>query len=141
MFSSFFKKKTNNKEQEFSDLNENALTIAKDILVLDQSESTSYQIVGKIHSLLNNHKQAIDNFIRAIELNPKCNHNYISISQSFSAIGENEKGISYLEKGINIIGNDPLIFYNLGIIYQNNQNWDQAEVNFHKAIKLKPFSP
>ena len=93
---------------------ENALTIAKDILVLDQSESTSYQIVGKIYSLLNNHKQAIDNFIRAIELNPKCNHNYISISQSLSTIGENEKGISYLEKGIKIVGNDPLIFYNFG---------------------------
>ena len=114
---------------------ESALKVAKDILVLDQSDSTSYQIVGKIYSLLNSPRQAIENFIRAIELNPKCNLNYISISQSFSAIGENEKGISYLEKGIKIVGNDPLIFYNLGIIYQNNQNWDQAEVNFLKAIK------
>ena len=120
---------------------ESALKVAKDILVLDESDSTSYQIVGKIYSLLNSPRQAIENFIRAIELNPKCNLNYISISQSFSAIGENEKGISYLEKGIKIVGNDPLIFYNLGIIYQNNQNWDQAEVNFHKAIKLKPFFP
>ena len=120
---------------------ESALKVAKDILVLDQSDSTSYQIVGKIYSLLNSPRQAIENFIRAIELNPKCNLNYISISQSFSAIGENEKGISYLEKGIKIVGNDPLIFYNLGIIYQNNQNWDQAEVNFHKAIKLKPYFP
>ena len=120
---------------------ENALTVAKDILALDQSESTSYQIVGKIYSLLNNHKRAIDNFIRAIELNPKCNLNYISVSQSFNAIGENEKGISYLEKGVKIVGNDPLIFYNLGIIYQNNQNLDQAEINFHKAIKLKPYFP
>jgi len=120
---------------------ENALTIAKDILVLDQSKSTSYQIVGKIYSLLSNHRQAIDNFIKAIELNPKCNLNYISISQSLSAIGENEKGISYLEKGIKIVGNDPLIFYNLGVMYQKDQNLEQAEVNFHKAIKLKPYFP
>jgi tetratricopeptide (TPR) repeat protein len=120
---------------------ESALKVAKDILVSDESDSTSYQIVGKIYSLLNSPIQAIENFIRAIELNPKCNLNYISISQSFSAIGENEKGISYLKKGIKVVGNDPLIFYNLGIIYQNNQNWDQAEVNFLKAIKLKPFFP
>ena len=76
---------------------ESALKVAKDILFLDQSDSTSYQIVGKIYSLLNSPRQAIENFIRAIELNPKCNLNYISISQSFSAIGENEKGISYFE--------------------------------------------
>ena len=109
---------------------ENALKVAKDILVLDQSESTSYQIVGKIYSLLNSPREAIDNFIKAIELNPKCNLNYISISQSLSAIGENEKGISYLEKGIKIVGNDPLIFYNLGIIYQNNQNLGSSRSKF-----------
>ena len=120
---------------------ENALTVAKNILVFDESESTSYQIVGEIYSLMSNHRQAIESFIKAIELNPKCNLNYISISKSFSAIGENKEAISYLENGIKIVGNDPLIFYSLGIIYQNIQNLDRAEINFLKAIKSKPYFP
>ena len=120
---------------------EDALILANNILELDRNESTSYQIVGKIYSLMKHYRKAIYNFIRAIELDPKCNLNYLSIAQSYCNLGENEAAISYLEKGIKIIGNDPLIFYNLGIIYQNIQNLDKAEVNFHKAIQLKPYFP
>ena len=76
----------------------NALSIAKEILELNEGESKSYHIIGKIYSLLEDHQKAIDNYLKAIELNPTCNLNYNSISQSFSALGKNEKEYPTLKK-------------------------------------------
>ncbi len=50
---------------------EDALILANNILELDRNESTSYQIVGKIYSLMKHYRKAIYNFIRAIDCRSK----------------------------------------------------------------------
>ena len=40
---------------------EDALILAKNILALNRTESISYQIIGRIYSLMKNHRKAIFN--------------------------------------------------------------------------------
>ena len=120
---------------------EKALSYANEILVYNPKDSTSYQIIGKIKSLLGLPNEAIEYFLKAIKLDPNCSMSYNCIAISLSEIGENEKGLSYLVKDLANGSSNPLTFFNMGIIYDNIKNWDKAVLNLHKAIKLKPYFP
>ena len=61
---------------------EKALNIANEILISNPHESTSYQIIGKIYSLLGNLEESINYYKKAIKLNPKCSLTYNSLAIS-----------------------------------------------------------
>jgi ADP-heptose:LPS heptosyltransferase len=88
---------------------------------------------------LHNHKDAIENLKKAIELEPNNAENYSNISMCYSCLGEINKAIAYSQKAIELDRN-AIFLNNLGLQYKKNNQPDKAIECFNESLE-KSYDP
>lgn len=97
------------------------------------------QMLSILQNNLQNHKDAIKNLNKAIELKPENAENYSNIAMCYSCLGEIKKAISFSEKAVELDRN-PIFLNNLGLHYKKANQPDKAIACFEESLE-KSYDP
>ncbi len=96
-----------------------------------------YFRAGENFSKALNHKDAIDQYSRAIELDPDLAKAYVSRASAYSAIGEHEKAALDYDRAIVFNAKDAELYYFSGNEWHEKGNNELALLRLSKAISIK----
>ena len=82
---------------------------------------------------LGNYKQAIGDYDKAIELNPKFAKAYDNRAAAYGSLGNYRKAIEDWSKAIELDPKSAMVYYNLGVAYWSLGNYRQANENLKIA--------
>ena len=99
-----------------------------------------YRTLSKTVSDSTNINLAIDNYKRAIELNPNSDCAYYRLGEIFFQLNKYDNAITELKKTIELNQDNGGAYELLGIIYykKNNKDYQNIKTNLEKALKYTP---
>lgn len=100
--------------------------------------SVAYNNRGDAYSSSGNYRQAIMDYNKAIEINPKDADAYYNIGNAYNALGEYPSAISNYTAAIKLNPQHAQAYNNRGSIYSNTGNYQEAVRDFMTAVKINP---
>jgi tetratricopeptide (TPR) repeat protein len=97
-----------------------------------------YNNRGFAYDNLGNHKQAIEDFNRAIEIKPDFELAYNNKGNAYQGLGNSRQAIEDFNRAIEIKPGYADAYYNRGIAYKGLGNYKQAIEDYGRAIEIKP---
>ena len=86
------------------------------------------------------YRSAIENFKKAVKLEPKFTEAYVNLATAYYLWGLKDKAInSYLE-ALNTNPQDTSIYFNLGMLYFLEKNYEKAQEYWKKVMEINPGS-
>ncbi|MBN2778832.1 MAG: tetratricopeptide repeat protein [Bacteroidales bacterium] len=113
-----------------------AISILNDLMA---SETDNYQFPKSLaYCYLNllDFDKAIQNYEKAIELNPECIKCYSHLARAHYELGDNDKAWQVVSKGFELSDTTAHLYMTRGLIYQAKKDADNAMFDFTKAIQL-----
>ena len=105
----------------------------------DLDEATrGYYNRGNSYSRQGQYQQAIEDYDKAIELDPNVAPAHHNRGISYHALGQNERAIEDYDKVIELDPNDGRAYYNRGNSYSRQGQYQQAIDDYDKVIELDP---
>jgi len=98
----------------------------------------SYNNRGIAYAKLNKYEQAIEDFSKAIELDPDFAEAYNNRGLSYAELNEHEQAIKDYDKAIELNPNYAVAYNNRGNAYAKLNKYKQAIEDYDRAIKLNP---
>ncbi len=95
-------------------------------------------IYGFVFFNLNNYEKAIDQWEKAIKIDPKFVDGLNNLGNALSRIGKLDEAINYLDKALNLKPNFFETYYTLSDIFYQKGMYDESLKNINKALNLKP---
>lgn len=96
-------------------------------------------------AILKRNDEAIQHLNGLLESNPQDMRTYLAIGSIYSQDKDYSKAADTYDKAVAALKeptrNDWTIFYQRGIAYERQKEWDKAEPNFLKALDLYPNQP
>lgn len=94
-----------------------------------------YQL-GLIDKEINNYKEALGNFKKALELDDSKTEYYYEIAECYEAMDSVYDQKKYLSESLKIDDTNPKIYYKLSLNYQRQNDLNSAISNMEKAVYL-----
>ena len=91
--------------------------------------------LGRNYRFLQQYDRAIEEFTKANALNPTDPDPDTYISRTYASVGEFAKAIQYAEQAVADVPDDPYLYGNLGVMYKQNYQLEQAINALKIAIK------
>ena len=113
---------------------ENAIKIKPDI-------PNYYNNIGIALSNLNNNEKAIENYLKALELNNKFLDANINLAIEYKKILRFKDAIKYFNISLKISPNNYVIYNNIGNLFKTLGKTDDAINSYNKAIELNKNNP
>ena len=95
-------------------------------------------IYGFIFFSLNNYEKAIEQWEKAIKINPKFVDGLNNLGNAFFRKGKFDEAINYLNKALSLRPNFFETYYTLSDIFYQKGIYDNALKNINEALNLKP---
>jgi len=89
----------------------------------------------------NKHSEAVALLDRSLEVDPSLSATYIGLGNSYVALGDWEKGESYLKKAVEMKPDAEVARYALAIFYLSEGRLSDAWPQLQKAVDLAPWEP
>ena len=99
-------------------------------------DADSHYILGASYHEKELYKEAEDEYLQALRLDPQHYMAYCNLGSIFMKTGRCEQGIEYFKKALEIHPDDPLLLFNIGKFYLSDGDIDGSFENFCKAIVL-----
>ena len=115
-----------------------AVDVIEPLIKNFQNEPLLYNIRGVCNHSCQNYKVAIEDFQRAVELNPGYAEAYYNLGVSYGELSEIESAKESYKNALRINSNYPTAQNNLGQILLTQGEFDASIENFEWAIALKP---
>ncbi len=115
---------------------EEAEAAYKEVLAADPSVVEAHYNLGTIYLGRKDYAAAGGEFRQVIELNPETGEAYSALSRVYQEQGDNERALEVLAQGVERRPEDVQMQLNLGILYNNAQRPEDAEVAFKKVEAL-----
>ena len=115
-----------------------AVDVIEPLIKNFQNEPLLYNIRGVCNHSCQNYKVAIEDFQRAVELNPSYAEAYYNLGVSYGELSEIESAKESYKNALRINSNYPTAQNNLGQILLTQGEFDASIENFEWAIALKP---
>ena len=96
----------------------------------------SYFNSGNLYLRLEENRQAINDYDKAIELNPQYASAYNNRGIAYARLGDSRQAIKEFDKSIELDPKVPEVYYNRAIIFGRIGDEQQAIENFKKAARL-----
>jgi tetratricopeptide (TPR) repeat protein len=93
---------------------------------------------GNVRIQAGEYALAIDDFNKALQLDPKSAEAYHGRGLAYSQLGELDRAIADLSEAIQLNPNDFRAFYNRGLMYSRKGDYDPALADLSEAIRLNP---
>ena len=100
-----------------------------------------FSIIGDAYSAKGNYVEAIQNYTKALELDPCCAVAYDNRGQAYSEIGDYDQAILDCTKFIELHSNIGWAYNRRGVNYYKKKQFDNAVQDFTKAIELNQDDP
>lgn len=104
---------------------------------LNSTLDYAYKCKGFSLMYLKKYSSAIDEFQKAIRINPQGEY-YDDIAESYSRMGKGREAILYHEKAIEKAPSDARLWYNYGVLLGQMNMTEEAVIKLQKAIELYP---
>ena len=95
-------------------------------------------IYGFVFFNLNNYEMAIDQWEKAIKIDPKFVDGLNNLGNALSRIGKFDEAINYLNKALNLRPDFFETYYTLSEIFYQKGIYDKSLKNINEALNLKP---
>ncbi|MBN1996738.1 CHAT domain-containing protein [candidate division KSB1 bacterium] len=89
----------------------------------------------------NKYDLALDKFKQMIQFHPEFDKPYSKIVELYKSIHSLDTGLEYFNRLLSEQKNNPYIYYAIGLIFKEKQNFQQARQNFCHSIDLAPNYP
>jgi lipoprotein NlpI len=117
---------------------QNSITLYDHTLKVTDNNYLAYDNRGSAYDELGNHRQAIEDCNRAIEIRPGYADAYIDRGNAYDELGNHRQAIKDFSRAIEIIPGYPEAYYNRGNGYFGLGNYKQAIENYSRAIEIRP---
>ena len=98
--------------------------------------------LGHIRRAQNRGAEAVDFYRQAIRIEPGKPEAYHHLAQTLRALGRADEAVPALEDALRLAPNDPRTHLELGLAHAAKSEFVAAEMNYRKALALKPdFAP
>ena len=113
--------------------------IEKSKKLLDQGNKffIFYNLIGASYSFKNNHKEAIDYYLKAVDLEPKNEEIFRNLGKSLINEERYDEAIDAFNQSLNLKSNNADCYFNLGLISLSRKEYLKSLSNFNKTIELK----
>ena len=115
----------------------NDLTLWSDIILKSPGKDRGYNYRGAANQQKGDIDQAIFDFTRAVEINPKSSEAYNNRGTAYQTKGDFDKAILDYSQSLLIEPNDPDVYFNRGSAYQAKGDLDRAIADYKKAVENK----
>ena len=113
-----------------------ALMIYDSALLIESSSASDLMGRGLVNAGLGNHREAVDDFKKSLELDDSLVKNYILAGNSCREIGNYSQAIEYYQMYLAKADPDPSVFLYLGMSYMKYQSNIEACRSFRRSIEL-----
>jgi len=114
------------------------ITLFSHALKVTDNNWLAYGGRGRVYADIGNHKQAIGDLEKAIEIKPRYAEAYNNRGFSYNALGNYKQAIEDYNKAIEIKPRYAEAYNNRGLAYNALGNYKQAIEDYNKAIEIKP---
>jgi adenylate cyclase len=119
-----------------------AMGFGEKAFALDPSDPSIHALFSQIYLLQNQHKEAIAEGERAVEITPNSVDGYGSLGMSLYYAGRFEDAIGVYEKALRLDPETlPMLLHNLGNAYLMIGRYEEAIEAYKKALARNPMSP
>ena len=98
----------------------------------------AYNNRGVAYAGLNQHERAIEDYNKAIALNPNYAEAYYNRGTAYAGLNQHERAIEDFNKAIELNPNYAEAYYNRGVAYAGLNQHERAIEDFNRAIALNP---
>src|SRR5947209_4481900 len=123
------------------------LTAALFITLFGANDSTEerlwrYRNLGKaFYENPTTQAQAVEEFKKALDLAPNAKREQINYALALLRAGKTKEGVEALEAVQKRFPDLPHTWFNLGIVYKKDGDFEKAQTQFERMIKLAPDEP
>ena len=115
--------------------------IAVDHLVKENARkhlTVAYSNRGNAYYDLEGYNEAIADYNRAIELDPKCATAYSNRGTAYSGLNKYDEAMEDYNRAIELDPNDATAYSNRGTAYYDLERYNEAIADYNRAIELDP---
>lgn len=94
--------------------------------------------LGTLYGMMNQHDLALNEFQRALALAPRSVVGYYNIGITYFLKGDYEKAFVYFKQGQKVDKDYFWVYYGMGLVFEKQKKFDQAQAMFKKALSLEP---
>ena len=105
-----------------------------------QPTAKLYFDMGVSNLVPNQYEKAIDDFTKAIELNPRYFDAYWQRASAYSNLGQYESALADYTKIIELKPNFAYPYYERGLVYLLLEQYNKSINDYTKAIELRPYN-
>jgi Tfp pilus assembly protein PilF len=95
-------------------------------------------MTGQLNESKGEYAKALDNYSKALEVDPKSVSAMLSMARLYDRQNESEKSINFYNKAIEIAPNSGACYAELGGVYVKTGNLNAAKEQLQKAVNLEP---
>jgi tetratricopeptide (TPR) repeat protein len=117
---------------------ENAMAVAKQVVTDFPNHPQSFILMGKVHQALSEWDEAIANYQKSFELNPKNSDTAILCAQVYEKKYEYENAIVWYQKAIGDESPQDGLYEKTGLNYVQLNQMDEAKKAFEQELELHP---
>ena len=103
---------------------------------IDDPTSHAYLRIGKCHEKLGNDDLAKYNYYNTVHEDPLLDKGWLAITEFYLRKEDYKKALKYINKAINIDGENPMYWQRSAQIYTALKNYDEADFAFKQSVNL-----
>ena len=107
------------------------------VIELNPGDANAYIRLAEAYLEKNNFDQAMEEYKKAIELKPEDAEAYVIRAKAYYKNGDFDLAMDDYEKARELNSDDAEAYYNLGLVWMQRQNWQDAKLNLTVAKILK----
>jgi Flp pilus assembly protein TadD len=117
---------------------QNSFTVFEHALRVTDNNFTAYYGRGTVFLNLGNYRQAIEDYDKVVEINPKYAEAYNNRGTAYSNLGSYRQAIGDYDRAIEINPKYEKAYNNRGVASKHLGNYQQAIGDYDKAIEINP---
>lgn len=117
--------------------NEISIEYANKVLKIDKNYAKAYFVKGMNFKELGDTAIAISSFVTATELDQEYYHAYVQLGL-LCAAKKNPIAVAYYSNALNLNPKSEEVYYNLGMYYMDNKEFNKAIENFTTLTQINP---
>lgn len=114
-----------------------AIIYFKQAMELEPTNPVLPAEIGKLYLRLESYEEAAQNLEKALGLKQDYHEAEFYLAKAYSRTGKEKQALTYLEK-LSGLYKDPEIFFEMGRIFFNLKDYEQAIVYFNKVLSIDP---
>ncbi|MGH2571177.1 MAG: tetratricopeptide repeat protein, partial [bacterium] len=119
-----------------------ALAALRGALARDPRNKDVHQMLGVAYAAKGRHAEAVDSFLRCLELPPHANDRVprFELASAYLRLGKSSQAAEHLERVLETDPDDASAWYNLGVARDRGGDPAGAEAAWRRSLELDPSS-